>query len=76
MRHGESVNRLRAALEDLGEDLCFANHPLRWLGKGVLEADRPLETLASRIDQAEELLDAIERALESSGLPAEHRDNI
>ena len=53
-RHGDTVSRLRAALEYLGEDLCFANHPLRWLGKGVLESDRPLETFARGIDQAED----------------------
>ena len=59
------VERLRAALDDLGEDPCFAKHPLRWLGKGVLEADRPLEALATRIDQAEELLDIDSRGASS-----------
>jgi hypothetical protein len=53
---------------DVGADLCFAKHPLRWLGKGVLQADRPLETLTKHLDQAEDLLDAIESALELSGL--------
>ena len=39
LQHGEVVNRLQSALSDLGEDPCFAKHPLRWLGKSVLQAD-------------------------------------
>src|SRR6185369_13254339 len=57
-------------------DLCFGKHPLRWLGKGVLEADRPIETLSALLDRAEGLLDAIESALELSGLPAELWDTF
>ncbi len=75
-QHGELVGRLEAALADLGEDLCFANHPIRWLAKSVLQADRPLETMSAYLDQAEELLDAIESALELSGLPAELWDTL
>lgn len=70
-QHGDVINRLQSALEDLGDETCFAKHPLRWLGKGVLQADRPLETLAKHLDEAEDLLDAIENALELSGLPGE-----
>src|SRR5262249_27838553 len=70
-RHGEVVNDLRASLADAGQDLCFANHPLRWLGKGALDAERPLEAIQARLDPAEELLTTIQRALESSGLPDE-----
>ena len=76
LQHGEVVDRLRAALADLGEDLCFAKHPLRWLGKGVLEADRPIETLTTCLDQVEDLVDAIESALELSGLPDELWDTF
>jgi predicted DNA-binding WGR domain protein len=76
LQHGDVVNRLHSALADLGEELCFAKHPIRWLGKGVLEADRPIEMLAKSIDQAEELVDAIENALELSGLPGELWDTI
>lgn len=76
MEHGELVERLQAALTDLGEDLCFAKHPLRWLGKGVLQADRPLETLSAYLDQAEDLMDAIESALELSSLPGELWDTF
>ena len=76
LQHGEVVNRLRSALADLGENLCFGKHPLRWLGKGVLEADRPIETLSALLDKSEDLLDAIESALELSGLPAELWDTF
>ena len=77
LQHGGVVTRLRAALADLGEhEPCFARHPLRWLGQGVLQADRPLETLSKHLDQAEDLLDGIESALELSGLPGELWDTI
>ncbi len=76
LQHGDVVDRLQSALTDLGEELCFANHPLRWLGRGVLQADRPLEALSKHLDRAEELLDAIESALELSGLPGELWDTF
>jgi predicted DNA-binding WGR domain protein len=76
IQHGDVVSRLQSALSDLGEELCFAKHPLRWLGKGVLQADRPLEALSQHLDQAEDLLDAIESALELSGLPGELWDTF
>jgi predicted DNA-binding WGR domain protein len=76
LQHGEVVDRLKSALSDLGEDLCFGKHPLRWLGRGVLQADRPIETMCSLLDKAEELLDAIESALELSGLPGELWDTF
>ncbi len=71
LQHGEVVNRLRAALADMGEELCFAKHPLRWLGKAVLEADRPIETLSTLLDQSEDLMDAVENGFELSGLDRE-----
>ncbi len=76
LQHGEVVDRLRSALADLGEDLCFGKHPLRWLGKDVLQADRPIETLTGLLDKSEDLLDAIESALELSGLPGELWDTF
>jgi predicted DNA-binding WGR domain protein len=76
LKHGEVVERLKTALTDLGEELCFAKHPLRWLGKGVLQADRPIETLSRYLDEAEDLLAAVESALELSGLPGELWDTI
>jgi hypothetical protein len=74
--HGDVAARLQAALADTGEEQCFARHPLRWLGKGVVQADRPLESLARHLDAAEDLLDAIENALEMSGLPGELWDTF
>jgi len=76
LQHGDVVQRLQSALTDLGGELCFARHPLRWLGKGVLQADRPLEALSRHLDQAEDLLDGIESALELSGLPNELWDTF
>lgn len=76
LQHSEVVNRLQSALSDLGEDLCFAKHPLRWLGKDVLGADRPIEKLSAYLDQSEDLLDAIESALELSCLSAELWDTF
>jgi predicted DNA-binding WGR domain protein len=76
LQHGDVVTRLQLALAELGEDPCFARHPLRWLGKGVLQADRPIETLNRYLDQSEDLLDAIENALELSGLPGELWDTF
>ena len=67
LQHGEVITRLLTALEDLGQDLCFARHPLRWLGKAILQADRPLETLNRHLNRAAELLDSIENALEICG---------
>jgi predicted DNA-binding WGR domain protein len=76
LQHGDVVGRLDSALADLGEERCFAKHPLRWLGKRVLQADRPLEVLSQHLDEAEDLLDAIESALELSGLPSELWDTF
>ena len=75
-QHGDVVSRLQMALEDVGEERCFAKHPLRWLGKGVVQADRPLEALNKHLDTAEDQLDAIENALELSGLPGELWDTF
>lgn len=76
LQHGDVVNRLQSALEDLNEEQCFAKHPLRWLGRGILEADRPLEALSKHLDKAEDLLDGIDSALELSGLPGELWDTF
>ncbi|HEV2692565.1 MAG TPA: AAA domain-containing protein [Verrucomicrobiae bacterium] len=76
LQYGEIIQRLQSALVDMGEELCFAKHPLRWLGNGVLQADRPLESLVKYLDQAEDLLDAIESGLELSGLPGELWDTF
>jgi predicted DNA-binding WGR domain protein len=76
LEHGQVAERLRGALTELRQNLCFAKHPLRWLGREVLRADRPAEVLSACLDEAEDLLDGIENALELSGLPAELWDTF
>lgn len=76
LRHGELVQRLAATLTELGEEPCLAQQPARWLGKAILEADRPWEALRAGLDQAESRLDALESALELSGLPRELWDTF
>ncbi|HUR47167.1 MAG TPA: WGR domain-containing protein [Candidatus Saccharimonadales bacterium] len=76
LAHGETVQRLGETLSDLGEVACFAEHPARWLGKGVIQAGRPLEALKSGLADAESRLEAIESALELSGLPSELWDTL
>lgn len=76
IEHGAIVERLGSAFVEAADEEVFAKHPVRWVGRGALEADRPLETLNRRLDEAETLLDAIENALELSGLPAELWDTF
>jgi predicted DNA-binding WGR domain protein len=76
LQHSELVLRLAEALADLGQEPCFAKHPLRWLGKAVLESDRPTEMLSSTLERTEELLDSVESALELTGLPGEWWDTL
>jgi predicted DNA-binding WGR domain protein len=76
LAHGDLIQRLATALRDLGVEPCFAKQPLRWIGKAILQSDRPLHTLTSSIEKSEELLDAVESALELSGLSSELWDTI
>ena len=76
LRHGELIGRLAATLTELGEEPCLAKQPARWLSKTMIEADRPWEALSAGLDKAESRLDALESALELSGLPAELWDTF
>jgi thymidylate kinase len=76
LQHGDVVSRLGAALSEAGDAPCFAEHPTRWLGKDVVQADRPLEALTMRLDKVESLIDEIESALELAGLPADLWDTL
>jgi len=76
LNHGDLISRLASALVDLDEDPCFATHPLRWLGRGIVQAERPLETLRELLDRSESMLDSVESALELSGLAAELWDTL
>lgn len=66
-RHGAAARRLAQALADLGEDPVFGRHPLRWLGAGLLESDRPTSQLKAQLDEAEDALESVENALGLAG---------
>jgi hypothetical protein len=76
LEHGEVVDRLSIAFTEATKAGTFAKHPVRWVGRGVLEADRPLETLSNCLDAAEAALASIEAALNTSGLPPETWDTF
>jgi predicted DNA-binding WGR domain protein len=76
LKHGQLVVRLASTLTDLGHEPCFAKHPLRLVGRAIVEAERPLESLSRHLQQAEEMLDAVESALDLSGLSPELWDTI
>lgn len=74
--HAELARRLAMTLEEVADVSSLASHPFRWLGDGIIGAERPLETLNSLADRAESLLDEVESALGRSGLPEEHWDTV
>ncbi len=76
LQHGDVIARLQSALAELSDETCFAKHPVRWIGKTILQSPRPLETLTRHLDEAEDLLDGIQTALELSGLPADLWDTF
>ena len=76
LQHGELVDRLAASLRELDVEPCFAAHPLRWLGRGVLHAERPVEKLTALLNQAEPMIESLEAALELSGLPSDLWDTL
>ncbi len=74
--HAELAHRLTATLTEVADTNSLAAHPFRWLGDGVIRAERPLEMLHQLADRAETLLDEVESALGRSGLPEEHWDTL
>ena len=76
LQYSDLVLRLTEALQEMGQEPCFAKHPLRWLGKTILESERPVELLSSTLERAEGLLDAVESALELTALPGEWWDTV
>ena len=70
--HADIARRLATTLTEVADTTSLAAHPFRWLGDGVIRAERPLETLNDLADRAETLLDEVESALGSSGLPEKH----
>lgn len=71
LTHGSIVERLEQTMKRLGAGTCFARHPLRWLNRNAVQHPRPAEFVQRTLDQLEDLLDALESALELSGLPEE-----
>ncbi len=74
--HADIARRLAKTLTEVADTTSLAAHPFRWLGDGVIRAERPLETLNDLADRTETLLDGVESALGSSGLPEEHWDTV
>ena len=74
--YAELAQRLSTTLAEVADTASLASHPFRWLGDGVIRAEHPLETLHDLAHRAETLLDEVESALGSSGLPGEHWDTI
>jgi predicted DNA-binding WGR domain protein len=74
--HAETARRLAATLAEVANANSLGAHPFRWLGDGVIRAERPLEALGTLTDRAETLLDEVESALGGSGLPEEHWDTM
>ena len=74
--HADLAHRLARTLREVAETSSLAEHPFRWLGEGVIRAERPMETLTECADRAEALLDSVESALSRSGLPEEHWDTL
>ncbi len=71
-KHAELAHRLSTSLAEIADSSSLAAHPFRWLGDGVIRAERPLERLNDLTNRAEALLDEVESALGGSGLPEEH----
>ena len=74
--HADIARRLAITLTEVADTTSLAAHPFRWLGDGVIRAERPLKTLGDLADRAESLLDEVESALGNSGLPEEHWDTM
>lgn len=74
--HREQIQRFVATLEELQPDGVFARHPLRLLSPQVTALDRPLDTVTAALQQTSSLLDALDQALATSGVPREYWDTI
>jgi len=75
-QHAELARRISSTLTEISDANTLAAHPFRWLGSGVIRAERPLQTLNNLADRAETLLGDIESALSQTGLPGEHGDTL
>lgn len=76
LAHADLAGRLSRTLREFSEVDALAAHPFRSIGPGIVEAERPLNTLIDLVDEAESLLDDAGAALEQAGLAEEHRDSL
>jgi predicted DNA-binding WGR domain protein len=74
--HDSLARRFASLLSDISNAKSLASHPFRWLGPGVIGADRPLHTLNELSDRAETLLNQVESAFLATGLAREYWDTI
>jgi hypothetical protein len=70
----EHVGALARALTEIGERGPLSALPLLWLGRSVLESERPLATLRERLDEVESHLAAVDRSRELVGAGATASD--
>jgi predicted DNA-binding WGR domain protein len=68
--HAARLARLELAIRDFEPDGILARHPLRRLSPALAGDDRPIERVAEGARQALAALDALEREMAASGLPA------
>lgn len=66
------AQRISTILGDISHTSILAAHPFRWLGSGVLIADRPLQKLSELSERTEELIESIANKFETSGLPRQY----
>jgi len=60
---GEFVQRLAAALRDVGEEPLFARLPLRLLNKEIVQNDNPMATILAQMEKAEGIIGQVEAAV-------------
>lgn len=76
LSHGELVKRLEETMAAQNAGTCFAQHPLRWLNRTAIQHPRPGEYVHRALEELEDVLDALENALELSGLSEDLWDTL
>jgi len=74
--HADLAERLDLTLREFAGVASLAAHPFRFLGSGIVAADRPLNALLELVDQAEVLLEEVDHALAGLGPAVENRDSL
>lgn len=70
--HREALERLELVVRDVQPDGILANHPLRWLGTGLVEQERPIELVTQKLTQGEAALANLIRVIRASHLDTSH----